>query len=86
MIKGWDVGIIGMKKNSKRLLVVPPEMAEGSKDIGPLTPPDQVLIFQLVRSFFFDTPILKHTLMLTLTNRWLHSVLPHYPKLYVALN
>lgn len=47
VIKGWDTGIIGMKKNSKRLLVIPPDHAYGSKNVGDRVPPNSTLIFQV---------------------------------------
>lgn len=47
VIKGWDTGIVGMKKGSKRLLVIPPELAYAAKGAGERVPPNSTLIFQV---------------------------------------
>lgn len=31
LLQGWEDGVIGMKKGSKRLLVIPPSLAYGDK-------------------------------------------------------
>ncbi|HEY1149643.1 MAG TPA: FKBP-type peptidyl-prolyl cis-trans isomerase [Pseudoduganella sp.] len=46
VIKGWDVGVQGMKVGGKRTIIVPAEMGYGSNGIGPI-PPNANLIFDV---------------------------------------
>jgi peptidylprolyl isomerase len=48
VIKGWDVGVLGMKVGGKRKLIIQPELgygAEGTRD-GTI-PPNAVLVFEI---------------------------------------
>ena len=45
VIKGWDEGIALLKRGSSAKLVVPSELAYGSKGAGGVIPPDASLIF-----------------------------------------
>ena len=47
VIKGWDEGIALLKRGSSAKLVVPSELAYGSKGAGGVIPPDASLIFEV---------------------------------------
>ena len=47
VIKGWDEGVMDMKLNEKRRLVVPAELAYGDKGAGQTIPPGATLVFDV---------------------------------------
>ncbi len=46
VIKGWDIGVAGMKVGEQRTLEIQPEFAYGVNGVGPI-PPNAVLTFQV---------------------------------------
>lgn len=47
VIKGWDMGLLGMKEGGKRTLYVPSQLAYGERQIGNIIPPHSNLIFNI---------------------------------------
>uniref|UniRef100_A0A7C4LZI9 Peptidyl-prolyl cis-trans isomerase n=1 Tax=candidate division CPR3 bacterium TaxID=2268181 RepID=A0A7C4LZI9_UNCC3 len=47
VIKGWDIGLIGMKIGEKRKLIIPPSMGYGNMAVGDKIPENSTLIFEV---------------------------------------
>ena len=48
VIQGWEEGLIGMKEDGKRCLVIPPSMGYGNHDMGNIIPANSTLIFEII--------------------------------------
>lgn len=47
VIKGWDLGVAGMKVGGKRQLIVPPSYGYGNQAVGGVIPANATLIFEV---------------------------------------
>lgn len=47
VIRGWELGLLGMKTGGKRKLVVPPELAYGEQGFPSVIPPSTTLVFEI---------------------------------------
>jgi FKBP-type peptidyl-prolyl cis-trans isomerase len=47
VIRGWDVGIVGMQVGGQRKLTIPPEEAYGSRGAGGVIGPNATLVFDV---------------------------------------
>ncbi|XP_028407663.1 FK506-binding protein 15-like [Dendronephthya gigantea] len=47
VIKGWEDGVLGMKKGGKRLLAIPPDLAYGDKGVPSRVPAKSALLFEV---------------------------------------
>lgn len=47
LIKGWELGLVGMKEGGKRRLIVPAELGYGARGAGNVIPPNATLLFEI---------------------------------------
>ncbi|XP_064892151.1 FK506-binding protein 15 isoform X3 [Columba livia] len=47
VIKGWEEGMMGMKKGGRRYLIIPPAWAYGAQGVAARVPPDSTLVFEV---------------------------------------
>ena len=47
VLQGWDQGLVGMRENGERRLIVPPELAYGEQGKRPRVPPNATLVFDV---------------------------------------
>lgn len=46
VISGWEQGVVGMQVGGQRILVIPPQLAYGDKQFGPI-PANSTLVFAI---------------------------------------
>ncbi len=47
VIRGFDMGVLGMQPGAKRKITIPPEFGYGTRGAGGVIPPNATLVFEI---------------------------------------